>query len=41
MYVRGMSTREIASHLLALYGVELSPDLISTVTDAALDEIAA
>jgi putative transposase len=40
MYARGMSTREIAGHLLELYGVEVSPDLISTVTDAVLDEIA-
>lgn len=40
MYARGMSTREIAGHLLDLYGVEVSPDLISTVTDAVLDEIA-
>jgi putative transposase len=40
MYARGMSTREIAGHLLELYGVEISPDLISTVSDAVLDEIA-
>jgi putative transposase len=40
MYARGMSTREIAGHLLELYGVEVSPDLIGTVTDAVLDEIA-
>jgi|SRR4051812_8825583 len=41
MYARGMSVREIAGHLRELYGVEVSPDLISTVTDAVLDEIAA
>jgi putative transposase len=41
MYARGMSTREIAGHLLDLYGVEVPADLISTVTDAVLDEIAA
>src|ERR671932_1435154 len=41
MYARGMSTREIAGHLRDLYGVEVSPDLISAVTDAVLDEIAA
>jgi putative transposase len=40
MYARGMSTREIAGHLEELYGLEVSPDLISTVTDAVLDEIA-
>ena len=40
MDARGMSTREIAGHLEELYGIEVSPDLVSTVTDAALDEIA-
>ena len=40
-YARGMSTREIAGHLCDLYGLDVSPDLISTVTDAVLDEIAA
>jgi putative transposase len=35
-----MSTREIAGHLLDPYGIEVSPDLISTVTDAVLEEIA-
>src|ERR671928_206540 len=41
MYARGMSTREIVGHLRELYGIEVSPDLISAVTDAVLDEIAA
>lgn len=41
MYARGMSTREIAGHLRDLYGIDVSPDLISTVTDAVLEEIAA
>ncbi|MBM2716341.1 IS256 family transposase, partial [Mesorhizobium caraganae] len=40
MYARGMSTREIAGHLHDLYGIDVSPDLISTVTDAVLDEVA-
>jgi putative transposase len=40
MYARGMSTREIAGHLHELYGIDVSPDLISTVTDAVLDEVA-
>jgi putative transposase len=40
MYARGMSTREIAGHLRELYGVEVSPDLVSAVTDAVLDEVA-
>ena len=41
MYARGMSTREITGHLHELYGIDVSPDLISTVTDAVLDEVAA
>jgi putative transposase len=41
MYARGMSTREITRHLRDLYGIEVSADLISTVTDAVLDEVAA
>jgi putative transposase len=41
LYARGLSTREIAGHVLELYGVEVSPDLVSAVTDAVLDEIAA
>lgn len=41
MYARGMSTREITGHLRELYGIEVSPDLISTVTDAVLEEVAA
>ena len=41
MYARGMSTREIVGHLRDLYGVEVSPDLISAVTDAVLEEVAA
>jgi len=41
MYARGMSTREISGHLRDLYGIEVSADLISTVTDAVLEEVAA
>jgi putative transposase len=41
MYARGMSAREIVGHLRELYGIEVSPDLISAVTDAVLDEISA
>ncbi len=40
MYARGISTREITGHLDDLYGIGVSPDLISTVTDAVLDEVA-
>uniref|UniRef100_UPI001F1FE5E6 IS256 family transposase n=1 Tax=Geminicoccus flavidas TaxID=2506407 RepID=UPI001F1FE5E6 len=40
MYARGMSTREIVGHLRDLYGIDVSPDLISAVTDAVLEEVA-
>jgi putative transposase len=40
MYARGMSVREIRGHLEELYGLDVSPDLISAVTDAVLDEVA-
>jgi len=40
MYARGMTTREIQGHLRELYGIDVSPDLISAVTDAILDEVA-
>jgi putative transposase len=40
MYARGMTTREITGHLRDLYGIEVSADLISVVTDAVLDEVA-
>src|SRR5215208_4460785 len=39
MYARGMSVREIQGHLRELYGIEVSPDLVSAVTDAVLEEI--
>ena len=41
MYARGMTTREIVGHLRDLYGIDVSPDLISAVTDAVLEEVAA
>lgn len=40
MYARGMTTREIQGHLADLYGLEVSPELVSAVTDAVLEEIA-
>ena len=40
MYARGMSVREIQGHLRDLYGVDVSADLVSAVTDAVLEEIA-
>jgi putative transposase len=39
MYARGMTTRDIQSHLQDIYGVEVSPDLISNVTDAVINEV--
>lgn len=39
MYARGMSTREIQGHLEEMYGVEVSPTLISEVTDGVLEEV--
>ena len=39
MYARGMTTREIQGHLKEIYGVDVSPELISTVTDAVIDEV--
>ena len=39
LYARGMTQREIQGHLEEVYGVEVSPSLISTVTDAVLDEV--
>jgi putative transposase len=41
MYARGMSTREIQGHLEEIYGVEVSPTLISNVTEAVLEEVKA
>jgi putative transposase len=41
LYARGMTTREIQGHLQEMYGVEISPTLISDVTDAVLDEVKA
>ena len=39
MYARGMTTREIQGHLEEIYGVEVSPSLISSVTDAVVEEV--
>ena len=39
LYARGLSVREIQGHLREIYGVEVSPDLISRVTDAVLEEV--
>lgn len=39
MYARGMTTRDIQAHLEEIYGVDVSPALISQVTEAVMDEI--
>lgn len=41
LYARGMTVREIQSHLSEMYGTEVSPTLISSVTDAVSDEVKA
>ena len=38
LYSRGMTTRDIQGHLKELYGTEVFPTLISSVTDAVMDE---
>src|SRR3954469_1451299 len=40
MYARGMTVREIRGHLEELYGIDVSPDLISSITDAVLETVA-
>ena len=39
LYARGMTVREIQGHLAELYGLEVSPDLISTITDDVMMEV--
>ena len=39
LYARGMTVREIQSHLEEIYGTEVSPSLISSVTDAVAEEV--
>jgi len=41
LYARGMTTRQIKQHLEEIYQVEISPSLISSVTDAITDEVKA
>jgi len=40
LYARGMTTRDIRAHLREMYDVDVSPDLISRVTDGVLEELA-
>ena len=39
MYARGISTREIQGHLEEIYGVDVSPTLISNVTEEVMEEV--
>lgn len=39
MYARGMTVREVQAHLREMYAVDVSPDLISSVTDAVMAEV--
>lgn len=41
LYARGLSVRDVQAHLRQMYKVEVSPDLISRVTDAVLEEVTA
>jgi putative transposase len=41
LYARGLTVREIQGYLVETYGTEVSPDLISTVTDGVLAEVTA
>ena len=41
MYARGMTVREIQGYLAEMYAVEVSPDLISKITDAVMSEVTA
>lgn len=41
LYARGMTVREIQAHLEEMYGTEVSPSLISSITDAVSEEVKA
>lgn len=41
LYSKGMTVRDIQDHLQELYGTEISRDLISTITDAVLEDVKA
>ena len=41
MYARGMTTREIQGHLQEMYQIEVSPSLISEVTEGVMEEVRA
>jgi len=39
LYARGLTVRDVQGHLREIYGVDVSADLISTITDSVLDEL--
>lgn len=41
LYARGISTRDIQAHVRELYGIDISADLVSAVTDSVIDEVTA
>lgn len=41
LYARGMSTRDIQAHIEEIYGIGISPELVSAITDAVIDEVKA
>lgn len=41
LYARGMTVREIQAHLEEMYGTEVSPSLISSITDSVTEEVKA
>ena len=41
MYARGMSTRDIQAHIEEIYGIRVSPALVSAITDAVLEDVTA
>lgn len=41
LYARGMSTRDIQAHIEEIYGIEISPELVSAITDAVIEEVTA
>ena len=41
LYARGLTVREIQGHLAEIYGTEVSPELVSKITDAVLEDVKA
>ena len=39
MYAKGMSTRDIQSHIYDIYGYEISPETVSSITDSVIEKV--